>query len=119
MMRARSLLDRLLGGPQAVDEAELGRMLGEAGLPAPPMVANPDSMQDQAAMRAHLGVDWATVPPAYLGALRDAERVCAFCRAVERCRAWQAAGDGSDSPRLFCPNAELLNEIAAAQRRPG
>jgi hypothetical protein len=57
--------------------------------------------------------------PASGGAMRGAERVCACCRTVERCHAWQRDGDGSDCPRPFCPNAELLDEVALAQRRTG
>jgi hypothetical protein len=116
-MRATELLDRLLGRSPAHDEAELGRMLEEAGLSGAPMVTNPDSSQDQAAMLAHLGVDAAAVPAAYRGALRDAERVCACCLTVARCHAWLAAERTNDSPRLFCPNARLLDEIAQAQRK--
>ncbi len=32
-------------------------------------------------------------------------------------RAWLAWGLGKDAPRVFCPNAELFDEISAACRR--
>ena len=65
----------------------------------------------------HFEVDLERVLPKYWGALRDAERVCAHCRNVKRCRVWLAGGFGKDAPRVFCPNAELFDEISAACRR--
>jgi hypothetical protein len=118
-MRLGRLLDGLIGRSTVVDEAELGRMLGEAGLAGSPTVTNPASLHDQAAMQTYFGVDPATAPAAFQGALRDAERVCACCQTAQRCHDWLEAGRTDDSPRLFCPNAELLEEVAAAQRRTG
>jgi hypothetical protein len=51
--------------------------------------------------------------------LRDAERVCACCETLQRCHAWLAGRRDQDSPRLFCPNAETLDQLAAAERRDG
>jgi hypothetical protein len=72
-------------------------------------------------MAQHFGVDPERVAPHLLAPLRDAERVCAFCQDVRRCRRWLAREAGTDAPRLFCPNAQLFDEVAASDpgRRPG
>ena len=64
----------------------------------------------------HFKVDPERALPRYWGALRDSERICARCRNAKRCRAWLSWGLGKDAPRVFCPNAELFDEISAACR---
>ncbi len=80
---------------------------------------NPDRRNRMAKLLEHFEVNPERALPQYWGALKDAERVCAHCRNVKRCRAWLAWGFGKDAPRVFCPNAELFDEISAACRRDG
>lgn len=63
-------------------------------------------------MAQHFGVDLTRVPPRFLTLLRDAERTCALCQDVRRCRRWLAQEARSDAPRLFCANAPVFDEIA-------
>lgn len=71
---------------------------------------------DMSRMMAHFGADPADIPPEFRGTLRDAERVCAACLAVGRCRRWLHRHATDDAPRLFCPNAELFDDLAYSQR---
>jgi hypothetical protein len=64
-------------------------------------------------MARHFGVEPARVPPECLARLRDAERACAQCLDVRRCRRWLAAQGETDAPALFCPNAAVFEEIAS------
>ena len=45
-------------------------------------------------------------------ALRHADEACAKCTNTKRCRNWCRWGVKNDAPRIFCPNAELFDEIA-------
>ncbi len=78
---------------------------------------NPDRRNRMAKLLEHFEVNPERALPQYWGALKDAEKICARCRNVKRCRAWLAWRCGKDAPRVFCPNAELLDEISAACRR--
>jgi hypothetical protein len=106
-------------GGSALDEREGRRMLREVGLdPAEVASARADSLADQARMLRHAGLDADAMPARFWGALRDAERVCAHCRAAGRCHQWQTATH-ADAPRLFCPNMPLFDEIRAALQGQG
>jgi hypothetical protein len=116
----RERLNSILGAGPGLDAYEVSRMYAGTGLAGVPMPrTNPSSEQDAARMGAHFGADLAQVRPDWLGVVRDAERVCACCETVERCHAWFASGRDKDSPRLFCPNAETFDQLAAAQDRDG
>ncbi len=112
---------RLRGKIADLSEQELGRALHDLGLTRPDLFTvskrNPNRRNRMAKLLEHFEVDPERVLPKYWGALRDAEKVCALCRNVKRCRAWLAWGFGKDAPRVFCPNAELFDEISAACRR--
>lgn len=73
--------------------------------------------QDMLRMMRHFSVDPAQVTPQFSNALRDAEQLCAHCLVVGRCQHWLHGRPSDDAPRLFCPNAELYEEIAASQQR--
>jgi hypothetical protein len=62
-------------------------------------------------MARYFGVDLMRVSPRSRAALRDAERVCAHCREVGRCRRWFARGSKTDTPRLFCANTRVFEAI--------
>ena len=48
--------------------------------------------------------------------VKDAERVCIHCGNTARCRRWLNRGAADDAPRLFCPNAELFDEMGRSWR---
>ncbi len=114
---------RLCGKIADLSEQELDRALHHLGLTRPDLFTiskrNPDRRNRMAKLLEHFEVDPERALPRYWGALRDAERLCARCRNVKRCRVWLAWGLGKDAPRVFCPNAELFDEISAACRRDG
>ena len=111
---------RLCGKIADLSEQELDRALHDLGLTRLDLFTiskrNPDHRNRMAKLLEHFGVDPEHTLPRYWGALKDAERVCAHCRNVKRCRAWFAWGLGKDAPRVFCPNAALFAEISAACR---
>ncbi len=112
---------RLRGKIADLSEQELGRTLYDLGLTRPDLFTvskrNPDHRNRMTKLLEHFKVDPERALPRYWGALKDAERICARCRNVKRCRAWLAWGLGKDAPRVFCPNAALFDEISAACRR--
>jgi hypothetical protein len=72
---------------------------------------------DMSRMMRHFKVDTGGIAPRFGTALLDAERICANCFAVGRCRRWLHRQLTVDTPRLFCPNAQLYEDIAISQRR--
>ena len=72
---------------------------------------------DMSRMMRHFEVDPVRIAPGLGAALRVAERICAQCVAVGRCRRWFQRQPTDDAPRLFCPNAQLYEDIAINQRR--
>ncbi len=112
---------RLRGEIADLSEPELDRALHDLDLTRRDLFTiskrNPDHRNRMAKLLEHFEVDPGRALPRYWGALKDAERVCARCRNVKRCRAWFAWRLGKDAPRVFCPNAALFDEISAACRR--
>ncbi len=112
---------RLRGKIADLSEQELDGALHDLGLTRCDLFTiskrNPGRRNRMAKLLEHFKVNPERALPKYWGALKDAERVCAHCRNVKRCRAWLAWGLGKDAPRVFCPNAELFDEISAACRR--
>ena len=116
------LAERRLRGKMAdLSEQELDRSLHDLGLTQRDLFTiskrNPDHRNRMAKLLEHFEVDPERALPRYWGALKDAERVCARCRNVKKCRTWFAWRLSKDAPRVFCPNAELFDEISAACRR--
>jgi uncharacterized protein YjiS (DUF1127 family) len=115
--RARNRLRRELGrhGPH-----ELDRILADAGLnrsDLPTILGSRARNRSlMARMLVHFGVRPDRIAVRYQGALRDAERVCAHCGSTGRCRRWLNQGATDDAPRLFCPNAELFDEMKRSWR---
>jgi len=66
-------------------------------------------------MAQHFGVDPTRVPSDFLAMLSDAERICALCQDVRRCRRWLAQEAKTDAPRLFCANAPVFDQIASGE----
>ncbi len=111
---------RLRGKIADLSEPELDRALRDLGLTRADLFTiskrNPDRRNRMAKLLEHFEVDPERALPQYWGALGAAEKVCARCRNVKRCRVWLAWGLGKDAPRVFCPNAELFDEISTACR---
>jgi hypothetical protein len=103
--------ERLPSDPtvRAVAEAALAR--------ADPASARAVVHDDMSRMMRHFGIELAEVPQQFWGRLSNAERVCAQCASIGRCQRWSYRQPSQDAPRLFCPNAELFDEIAASQRQ--
>lgn len=117
-LRERLHLWQRTGEP--LDPEALDACLRELGLPEDEMeTARSGGEEDIRRMLARFGIDPEEVPPRFLAALRDAERVCAHCLAVRRCHRFLAAAEPRDSARLFCPNAALFDEIARALGEEG
>lgn len=110
--RARSRLRRELAELPA---SEFDRVLADAGMSRSDLATmfggRAGNRGLMARMMAHFGLRMNQVPVAYWGALKDAERVCAYCKSDGRCRRWLNWGAKNDAPRLFCPNAELFDEM--------
>lgn len=103
-------------------DEELDACLSEAGISRTELFSRSQTksgyLQRMTRMMRHFRVDRDGVRPRYQGALREAERVCAHCMNVGRCKRWLEWGRSNDAPRVFCPNAELWDEIAAQQQKP-
>ncbi len=99
------------GLEKAMAEAGLGRRarFGRFG-------ARSGSRRLLGRMMAHFGIAPEKAAERQWAALKEAARVCARCARVKRCRSWLDWGLRNDAPRLFCPNAERLDEIARAAR---
>lgn len=112
---------RLRGKIADLSEQKLDRALHDLGLIRRDLFTiskrNPDRRNRMAKVLEHFEVDPERVLPKFWGALKEAERVCAHCRKLKRCRVWLAWGLAKNAPRVFCPNAELFDEISAACRR--
>jgi len=63
----------------------------------------------------HVDPDFAT--SIYWPELRRAGRICFGCSNVRRCDRWIEQGGGNDAPRVFCPLASSLDEIAGGERQ--
>lgn len=104
-----------------LNDDELGHALADAGLTRSdlPTIFGSGHRRRRlmTRMMSHFRVDPKRAALGYQAALRDAERVCANCANVKRCRRWFDWGRRNDAPRVFCPNAELFDEVAEQQRR--
>lgn len=70
-------------------------------------------------MMHHFRVDPDFATHSHWEALRRADYICFNCPTVCRCKSWISWGARNDAPRIFCPNAELFDEIACgALQRP-
>jgi len=67
-------------------------------------------------MLNHFGVDPDFATHSHWDALRHADEACLGCPNVRRCRSWMSWGARNDAPRVFCPNAALLDAIAGQAR---
>ena len=68
-------------------------------------------------MMRHFRVDPDFATHSHWEALRRADSACFTCHNVPRCKSWMSWGARNDAPRVFCPNAELFDEIACGERQ--
>ena len=106
------------GRSERLPEERIARALADAALSRADLdSARAQVRSDMLRMMRHLDVDPLRIAPSFGAALREAERICANCLSVGRCRRWFQRQPTDDAPRLFCPNAELYEDIAINQRR--
>lgn len=74
--------------------------------------------QLMALMMQHFGVECERAVQGSWDALRRAERACIRCANVKRCQSWFSWGLKNDAPRIFCPNAELFDDLAQTGSEP-
>ena len=67
-------------------------------------------------MLAHFGLDGEQLVRCHWAALREADRACASCANVRKCRHWFDWGRRNNAPRIFCPNAALFDELARKRK---
>ncbi|MGO8920695.1 MAG: DUF6455 family protein [Stellaceae bacterium] len=117
--RQRSRLRRELDTLR--QHGELERTLSDSGIAASDvsrlMRAHPHTPQQLAEMMQRLGIDRAALPhtTAVAEALRAIEWQCGECADWRTCRRWLASPDAAGSHRAFCPNAEALDRLRAAE----
>jgi len=113
----RYQLRRELAGLRGFGELE--RTLADSGIAAcdiPRLLrAHPQTRQQLSRMMRRLGIDRAALPPFQLEAVRDMEWQCGACDDWRHCRAWLAAPASPEDHHAFCPNAETLDRLLAAQ----
>lgn len=101
-----------------LSDEELDRLLSATGRDRGDLFTvfkgNARHRQLMALMIEHFGVDREYAVQSSWDALRYADRVCVRCANSKRCESWFSWGLRNDAPRIFCPNAELFDEIAQA-----
>jgi uncharacterized protein DUF6455 len=112
-LRPRGRLGRSLA---TLSSRDLDRLLASLGKSRPDLFTdfkgNAKHRLRLARMFEHFGVDRERAARRHWNALRYADQVCVRCTNVKRCRSWFSWGVNNDAPRIFCPNAELLDELA-------
>ena len=96
---------------------ELERTLADSGIGPSDIYrllqAHPRTRQQLAAMMRRVGIDRAALPRTapVLETLRAMEWRCGECVNWRQCRAWLEAPVAGTSYRVFCPNAETLDNL--------
>jgi hypothetical protein len=124
--RLSALLDRqkarrrLRKSLHRVSEAELVDLLARADLTRDELfhLAAPVRHRRRLArMLAHFGLDAERLVRGHWATLREADRACARCASVRKCRHWFDWGRRNNAPRIFCPNAPLFDALARDKRK--
>jgi uncharacterized protein YjiS (DUF1127 family) len=109
--RRRGFLERQLNALDDRAVADIG--IAREQIPAVAS-AYPDAPQLLRRMMEHLGI--APEPILRAAALRrEMEWNCVACPHRSRCRRWLKSATPADAYRSFCPNAEGLDRLSAAQ----
>ena len=104
-----------------VSESELAELLVRADLGPGDLfhLAAPVRHRRRLArMLAHFGLDGEHLVRNRWAAIRQADRTCARCANVRKCRHWFDWGRRNNAPRIFCPNAPLFDRLARSNRNP-
>ncbi len=118
LARVVARLSRWRSGTPTEDPEAVARSLGELGLdPFDMRTAREGSEGDLRRMMLRFGLDPDSLPTGWLASLRDAERACAHCLEVGRCRRFFASDEGPEAARNFCPNAEIFEDMAERLRK--
>ncbi len=111
-VKARRRLRRSLN---TLSETELVELLDRAGLTRGDLFAVAGPVRHRrrlARMLAHFDLDAERLVRCHWAALREADRACARCVNVRKCRHWFDWGRRNNAPRIFCPNAARFDELA-------
>ncbi len=120
LARMFTRLSRWRTEAEAEDPTALEQSLRELGLdPLEMATARAGSEQDLRRMMQRFGIDPDALPASWLASLRDAERACAHCLEVGRCRRFFASDDSRKVAHGFCPNAEIFEAMAERLRGSG
>ena len=111
---------RLRKSLHRVSETELVELLARADLTRGDLfhLAAPVRHRRRLArMLAHFNLDGEQMVRCHWIAVRDADRTCARCATVRKCRHWFDWGRRNNAPRIFCPNAPLFDKLARNKRK--
>jgi hypothetical protein len=105
-LRQRGELDRTLTD-SGIARNEVSRLIR----------MHPHTRQQLAEMMRRLGIDRAALPrrAAVLETLRAMEWRCGECAEWHACRNWLVSRDAPGSYRVFCPNAEALDQLRCSE----
>ncbi len=101
-------------------DEEIDRSLAAAGLSRAQLFgaasATARHRVHMASMMGTLKIDAEQAVAHHWQDLKGADKVCSECGQVERCRRWLAWGCRNRAYEIFCPNAELFDEIGKEQK---
>jgi len=120
-LRRRWVLRRLSKGLSCFTDKELVDLLASAGLRRSELFTsfkgNALHRQLMGQMLTHFSVDEEKASEHHWPNLVYAERVCARCPNMGRCRRWFEWGGNNNAPNIFCPNAGLFHQMRLALQR--
>ena len=120
-LRRRWVLRRLRKGLSCFTDKELVDLLASAGLRRSELFTsfkgNALHRQLMGQMLTHFSVDDEKASEHHWPNLVYAERVCARCQNMGRCRRWFEWGGNNNAPNIFCPNAGLFHQMRLALQR--
>jgi hypothetical protein len=120
-LRRRWVLRRLSKGLSCFTDKELVDLLASAGLRRSELFTsfkgNALHRQLMGQMLTHFSVDDEKASEHHWPNLVYAERVCARCPNMGRCRRWFEWGGNNNAPNIFCPNAGLFHQMRLALQR--
>ena len=120
-LRRRWVLRRLSKGLSCFTDKESVDLLASAGLRRSELFTsfkgNALHRQLMGQMLTHFSVDDEKASEHHWPNLVYAERVCARCPNMGRCRRWFEWGGNNNAPNIFCPNAGLFHQMRLALQR--